>query len=170
MKGYLDKERPSQERFFPVILALLCLVLYIPALGGRDLWCGRETLYAEIARETLINGHWFVPYFNGEIYYYKPPLYFWLIALVSIPAGDITEFTLRLPSALSALGTVLLTYFLGRRLYGARTGFIAGVILASSPGFHKYACVAKLESPLALFITSSIAAFYLGLTAPSNNR
>ncbi|MFQ5957344.1 MAG: ArnT family glycosyltransferase, partial [Candidatus Brocadiales bacterium] len=119
MKGYLNKEPLFQERLYPIILVLLCLTLYIPNLGGRDLWCGRETLYAEIARETLLDGHWFVPYFNGEIYYNKPPLYFWLIALVSIPVGDVTEFTLRLPSALSALGTVLVVYFLGKRLYSA---------------------------------------------------
>ncbi len=160
----------SQERSLPIILALLCMILYIPNLGGRDLWCGRETLYAEVARDMLLNGHWFVPHFNGEIYFNKPPLYFWLIALISMPVGDVTEFTLRLPSALSALGTVLVVYFLGKRLYGARTGFLAGVILASSPGFHKYACVAKLESPLSLFITASIAAFYVGLTTSSNKR
>ncbi len=118
----------------------------------------------------LHNGHWFVPYFNGELYVNKPPLYFWLIALTSIPVGDVTAFTMRLPSALSALGTVLVVYFLGKRLFGARTGLIAGLILASSPGFHKYACVGKLESPLSLFITASIAAFYFGLTASSNKR
>ncbi len=160
----------SQERSLPIILVLLCMILYIPNLGGRDLWCGRETLYAEVARDMLLNGHWFVPHFNGEIYFNKPPLYFWLIALISMPVGDVTEFTLRLPSALSALGTVLVVYFLGKRLYGARTGFLAGVILASSPGFHKYACVAKLEAPLCLFITASIAAFYVGLTTSSNKR
>ncbi|MEE9201220.1 MAG: hypothetical protein V3V45_07240, partial [Candidatus Brocadiales bacterium] len=96
-----------KERSFPVFLTLLCLILYIPYLGGRDLWCGRETLYAAVARDILLNGNWFVPYFNGELYYNKPPLYFWMIATLSMPSGDITEFTLRLPSALSALGTVL---------------------------------------------------------------
>lgn len=170
MKGYLSKESLSQERSFPLILTLLCLVLYIPNIAWRDLWCGRETLYAEVARDILLNGHWFAPYFNEEIYYNKPPLFFWLTALASVPAGDVTGFTLRLPSALSALGTVLVVYFLGKRLYNARTGLIAGLILASSPGFHKYACVAKLESPLTFFIVSSIAAFYIGLTASSDKR
>ncbi len=159
-----------KERSFPVFLTLLCLILYIPYLGGRDLWCGRETLYAAVARDILLNGNWFVPYFNGELYYNKPPLYFWMIATLSMPSGDITEFTLRLPSALSALGTVLVVYFLGKRVFNARTGFLAGIILATSPGFYKYACVAKLESPLTLFIAASIAAFYLGLTTSSKNK
>ncbi len=170
MKGSLRKEPVSEERSFPVFLALLCLILYIPHIGGRDLWCGRETLYAEVARDILLNGHWFVPYFNGELYYNKPPLFFWLIAFASMPAGDITEFTLRLPGALSALGTVLVVYYLGRRIYNARAGFLAGIILATSPGFYKYACVAKLESPLTLFITASIAAFYLGFAGSSNTK
>ncbi len=170
MKAPLDKGQLTGERFFPVFLTFVCLALYVPGLAGREFWCGRETLYAQVARDMLHNGHWFVPYFNGELYVNKPPLFFWLIALTSMPVGDITPVTMRLPSAVSALGTVLVVYFLGRRLYGARTGLIAGLILASSPGFYKYACVGKLELLLSFFITASIAAFYFGLTASTDKR
>ncbi|MFN3467203.1 MAG: ArnT family glycosyltransferase, partial [Candidatus Brocadiales bacterium] len=141
--------------------------LYLPHLGGRDLWAGRETLYAQVARETL-QGNWLVPHFNGEIYVNKPPLYFWVIAVLSKPWGDVTEFTLRLPSALSAVGTVLVVFSLGERLIGAGGGFLAGLILASSPEFQKYACVAKLEMLLTFFISASLACFYFGLDSTSN--
>lgn len=170
MKGYLSKEISSKEGFLPFLLAILCLALYLPNLGGRDLWSGRETLYAQIARETLWEGHWFALHYNGEVYCNKPPLYFWFIALLSIPFGDVTPFTLRLPLALSALGTVLLVFYLGKSLFSIRTGFLAGVILATSPQFQKYACVGKLEMLLTFFIASSIAAFYYGLNSTVNKR
>ncbi|MEK7241327.1 MAG: glycosyltransferase family 39 protein, partial [Planctomycetota bacterium] len=159
----------SKGRSLKLALVMICLTLYLPHLGGRDLWAGRETLYAQVARETL-QGNWIVPHFNGEIYFNKPPLYFWLIALASLPVGDVTEFTLRLPSALSAIGTVLVVFSLGEVLIGAGGGFLAGLILASSPEFQKYACVAKLEMLLTFFVTASLACFYFGLTSTSHKR
>lgn len=158
-----------KERSLKLALVVICLTLYLPHLGGRDLWAGRETLYAQVARETL-QGNWLVPHFNGEIYVNKPPLYFWVIALLSKPWGDVTEFTLRLPSALSAIGTVLVVFSLGEVLIGAGGGFLAGLILASSPEFQKYACVAKLEMLLTFFITASLACFYFGLNSASHKR
>ncbi|HHT9139359.1 MAG TPA: ArnT family glycosyltransferase [Candidatus Tripitaka californicus] len=161
--------RESFSRVLSLKLALvvICLTLYLPHLGGRDLWAGRETLYAQVARETL-QGNWIVPHFNGEIYFNKPPLYFWVIALLSKPWGDVTEFTLRLPSALAAIGTVLVVFSLGEVLIGAGGGFLAGLILASSPEFQKYACVAKLEMLLTFFVTASLACFYFGLDSASH--
>lgn len=159
--------RKSTSGGLKLVLVLICLTLYLPHLGGRDLWAGRETLYAQVARETL-EGNWLIPHFNGEAYVNKPPLYFWVIALLSKPWGDVTEFTLRLPSALAAVGTVLVVFSLGETLIGAGGGFLAGLILASSPEFQKYACVAKLEMLLTFFISASLACFYFGLNSTAN--
>ena len=161
-----------KEHSLKLVLVIICLTLYLPHIGGRDLWAGRETLYAQVARETLQstpNG-WFVTHFNGEIYFNKPPLYFWAVALLSKHSGDVTEFTLRLPSALAAIGTVLVVFSLGEMLIGAGGGFLAGLILASSPEFQKYACVAKLEMLLTFFISASLACFYFGLNSTSHKR
>ncbi len=125
-----------------------------------------ETEYAQVARETLqstsLEG-WLIPHFNGDIYSEKPPLYFWLMALASLPVGDITEFTARLPSALSALGTVIILYFLGRTLFNERTGLLASLILLSSPGFFRSACTVRIDMPVAFFFTLSLASFYTSL-------
>jgi len=159
----------SKERSLKLALVVICLTLYLPHLGGRDLWAGRETLYAQVARETL-QGNWIVPHFNGEIYFNKPPLYFWVIALLSKHRRDVTAFTLRLPSATAAIRTVLVVFSLGEVLIGAGGGFLAGLILASSPEFQKYACVAKLEMLLTFFVTASLACFYFGLDSASHKR
>jgi hypothetical protein len=169
MESSLITKNLSKGWSLKLVLVLICLTLYLPHLAGRDLWAGRETLYAQVARETL-QGDWLVPHFNGEIYVNKPPLYFWTIALLSKPWGDVTEFSLRLPSALAAIGTVLVVYSLGERLIGTGGGFLAGLILATSPEFHKYACVAKLEMPLTFFVSASLACFYLGLNSTSGGR
>ena len=150
-----------------LLLSFLCLVLYLPALGNRDLWGTVETEYAQVAREALQSTSWegwLIPHFNGGLYNEKPPLYFWLIALASLPVGDVNEFTARLPSALAALGTVIVLYFLGKTLLNEQTGFLASLILLSSPGFFRSACVVRIDMPVAFFFTLSLASFYVGLT------
>ena len=148
-----------------LLLSSLCLVLYLPALGNRDLWGSVETEYAQVAREALhsTSWGWLVPHFNGDLYNEKPPLYFWLIALASMPVGDVTEFTARLPSALAALGTVIVVYFLGKALLSERAGLLASLILLSSPGFFRSACMVRIDMPVAFFFTLSLASFYMGL-------
>lgn len=156
------KELSRKELPWALILAAFCLFLYLPCLGNRDLWGSVEPQYAEVARETLVEGHWIIPHYNGSVYTIKPPLYPWLIALVSMPAGDVTEFTARLPSALSALGMVLVIYSLGKELFSQRVGLLAALILATSPQFYKSACMVRIDMPLAFLATSSLAAFYIG--------
>ncbi|OHB93649.1 MAG: hypothetical protein A3E19_06580 [Planctomycetes bacterium RIFCSPHIGHO2_12_FULL_52_36] len=148
-----------------LLLSSLCLVLYLPALGNRDLWGTVETEYAQVAREALhsTSWGWLVPHFNGDPYNEKPPLYFWLIALASMPVGDVTEFTARLPSALAALGTVIVVYFLGKALLNERAGLLASLILLSSPGFFRSACMVRIDMSVAFFFTLSLASFYVGL-------
>jgi 4-amino-4-deoxy-L-arabinose transferase-like glycosyltransferase len=151
-----------------LLLSFLCFLLYLPALGNRDLWGTVETEYAQVARETLQSTSWtgwLIPHFNGDTYNEKPPLYFWLMALVSLPVGDVTEFTARLPSALTALGTVIVLYFLGKALWNEQAGLLASLILLSSPEFFKSACMVRIDLPVALLFALSMAGFYMGLAS-----
>ena len=151
-----------------LLLLFLCLTFYLPALGNRDLWGTVETEYAQVARETLQSTSWegwLIPHFNGSVYSEKPPLYFWLIALASLPVGDVTEFTARLPSALTALGTVILLYLLGKTMYDERVGFLASLTLLSSPEFFRSACMVRIDMPVAFFFTLSVTGFYMGLAS-----
>ena len=56
--------------------------------------------------------------FNGQPRTAKPALLYWL-QVASYRRLGVTEFAARLPSALAALATVLLTYELGRRAFEA---------------------------------------------------
>ncbi|MFN3467169.1 MAG: ArnT family glycosyltransferase, partial [Candidatus Brocadiales bacterium] len=146
-------------------LVALSLLLYVLNLGGVGLWEKHEQLYAEVAREMLVDGHWIIPHFGGEVYAEKPPLYFWMVALCSMPLGDVNEFTARLPSALCAMGTVLVTFFLGKRLFNTRVALIGAFILASSLLFIVHGRRARLDTTFVFFISSALLAFYSGYTS-----
>lgn len=138
---------------------LLPLVLFLWQLGGHDLWAPDEPYFAEGAREMVVDGQWAVPHVNGEVTTDKPPLFFWLIALFSLPTGMVTSFTARLPSALAALGTVALTMRLGRRFYGDRTAMLAGVVLSTTYLFWEKARWSQTDALLCCLIWVALSAF-----------
>ena len=87
-----------------------------------------EGLTAEVAREMIENGNWFVPHFNYSIYADKPPLFYW----VTIPGLKLfgnTEFGARFGLALVGLAEIILVFLLGRLLYGSVAGLMGAVAL-----------------------------------------
>lgn len=114
-----------------LVLALLAAVLFLPGLGRRDLWNPDEARYVEVAREMRLFGDYAVPRLNGEVYTQKPPLLFWLIDLSAWLFGGFDEGVVRLPTALSAIGTVLLVFLLGERWFGRRAGWLAAAAFAT---------------------------------------
>lgn len=113
------------------LLALLGALLFLPGLGWRDLWNPDEARYAEVACEMQLSGSWSVPRLNGEVYTQKPPLLFWLIIISSWLTGGIdgtggvTEVSARIPSALAAIGTLILVFRIGERLFNRRAAWFA---------------------------------------------
>ena len=121
----------SRRRRDLLALAAAAALLFLPGLGGRDLWNPDEARYAVVAREMLERGDLFVPYLNGEVYSQKPPLLFWAIGAASLLTGGVDETSARLPSALAAIGAVLLVFRLGERLVCRRAGFLAAAVFAT---------------------------------------
>ncbi|MGH9362189.1 MAG: ArnT family glycosyltransferase, partial [Thermoanaerobaculia bacterium] len=112
-------------------LAAAAALLFLPGLGRRDLWNPDEARYAVVAREMRERGDRLVPHLNGEVYSQKPPLFFWAIAAASLLTGGVDETSARLPSALAAIGAVLLVYRLGERLFCRRAGWLAAAAFAT---------------------------------------
>jgi len=123
------------DRSCLLLLFLLGLALFATSLGAHDLWAPDEPDIGEVVREIHLSGSWAVLRDNGQLYFEKPPLYPWLAALFSLPAGRPTELALRLPSSLAGLLGLVAIFFLGRELFGRRTGALAAVILATTYGY-----------------------------------
>jgi len=144
-----------------LLLLSACFFLFFFRMGARDLWNPDEPRYAQVAREMLETGEYVVPHLNGQVYTEKPPLYFWLIALISKPFGDVNEVTARLPSALAATLIVLLTYFLGMKMFGRREAFIGAAVMATSAQFFSIGRVGALDMVVALSVLAALAVFYV---------
>jgi len=120
-----------------------------------------EGMHAEIARELLAAGGALPLTLSGVPYVDKPPLLYSLLASAFALAGP-GEGAARLVSALAALLAVGATAWLGARLAGARTGFVAGLALLGSIGFFAYG---RYVRPDALFVALLALGFALALSA-----
>jgi 4-amino-4-deoxy-L-arabinose transferase-like glycosyltransferase len=140
-------------------LLLGAALLFAWNVWGYSLWAPDEPFFGEGAREMLVDGHWAVVHVNGEINTHKPPLFFWLIALLSVPFGEVTSLTARLPSILAALGTLVLTMRLGLRIAGRRAALLACAVLATNYMFWDKARSAQIDSLLCFLIMVAVTAF-----------
>jgi len=150
----------SPQPWAQVALLLgLCIVVYFINLGQWDLWSPDEPRYAEVSREMVNGGDWILMHRNGNLYTDKPPLFFWAVAISSFLWQGMTPFSVRFPSALFGTLTVLLTFFIGRRLYSSRTGFLSGLILATSFQFAYLSTRGNIDTTLTFFTTASMLCF-----------
>lgn len=117
----------------------------------------------------VANGDWILPHFNGLPYLEKPPLYFWLSA-ATLALGVPAEWATRAWSALAALGSVLLTWRLGTRLYGREGGMLSGIALATSAGFVQYARRASPDLLMVFCLTLTMYGFVRDLDRPPGKR
>jgi len=150
-------------------LIALCGTLFFSFLGLRDIWDIDEGMHAAIAQTMLLSGDWVTPVFNGEPFFDKPALFNWLNA-VSFALLGFTEVAARIPAALTGLGCVILTWQMGRHVYDERTGFLAGLILATSLEFMILSRVVQYDIPFTFFVTLTLFCFVMGIIDTNKRR
>lgn len=148
---------PSHPRLWICILALVGLSA--PAvlwhIGLREVGSSIEERIGITAREMWRRGEWILPTLNGEPRLQKPPLAYWLPETSASIAGTFDDFTLRVPFALLALGSVLFTFGLGSIVWNRTVGLLAGVVLLGSPLFLKSAHMASTDGALLFCVTGA---------------
>jgi 4-amino-4-deoxy-L-arabinose transferase-like glycosyltransferase len=137
----------------PAILSVLLLPL--PLLAGQR-FHHDEALYATWALR-IVSGQ--DPWLSNTPID-KPPLYLYTLALVLEILGS-SEAAARLPSLAATALTVLLTFGLGRQLYGNRVGGLAAWLVALSPFTLMFAPTAFTDPVLvALVMAACLAAVH----------
>ena len=153
----------ATHRAFPVrpflLLLLVAALAFFAGLGWLPLLEPDEGRNAEVAREMLVSGDLLTPHFDTLTYLDKPAVFFWLVA-GSFRLWGVHVWAARMPSALLALGTMLLTWFLGRRVFGDSAGLRAGIILATTPLAIAYSRLVIFDMTLAFLVTAALVCFW----------
>lgn len=115
----------------------------------------------------LQRGDWVTPHFNGQPRFDKPILFYWLI-LLSYRVFGITEFAVRVWSALAGLGLVVLVWQEARRRIGGEAGLWAGIAFGANLLTALLARAAVTDMLLTFFVTAAILAGLGALEAPGS--
>jgi hypothetical protein len=134
------------------ILLIFGVALYLVNLGGYPLYTKGEPREAVTVFDIVHGGGVILPQRAGVEIPSKPLLMHWLAALVSIVAGDVNEFSVRLPSAGLAIAGLLVCYFYVRRLFDNVTALIAALILATTFQYLQAATGARVDMTLTFFM------------------
>jgi 4-amino-4-deoxy-L-arabinose transferase-like glycosyltransferase len=137
MPGRAALTRPAALGF---ALTFAAVIFAIP-VARAPIWEPNDARYVLLAQDIVEHGHWLVPEVRGVHGegLYKPQLYSWVLALVSLPFGRVTELTAALPSVAAALGGVAGVVAIACRLWNVRAGLLAGLILTTTPGYFVFA-------------------------------
>lgn len=112
------------------LLAMTGLMLFT-MLGAREIWT-QEHRWADIVYGMFYHNDFFHPSLDGNEYYDKPLLSYWLIAGFTLVTGKLSAWALRLPSALAGLLAVWSIYRLGTKLKNRELGLLAGWLLLTT--------------------------------------
>ena len=149
-----------KSKTFVWALFLVFCAIWFYALGARTLVPTDEGRYAEMAREMVATGDWITLRLNGIKYFEKPPLQTWMNALTFEVFG-LGEWQARLWTGLCGLFGVLMTAYTGKRLFGSRAGFHAGVVLGSSFYWAALAHVDTLDMGLSAMMALALCGLLL---------
>lgn len=148
----------ASARFQIPAIAGTAAFLFFFRLGVGALLDWDEATYAEVAREMAASGHWLAPTWAHQPFFKKPPLIFWLQAGLFHCFG-VNEFWARFPSALAAVGVVLLVYLIARRLASPAAGVFAAFALMTMNHFDRAAREGMTDALLCFCIFLAIYAW-----------
>lgn len=155
--------KPKQSWFFQHI-DLFCLLTVLAFLasfyiniGSGPLWGADEQIYSEWAHHMVRTGDYLTPWSQGEINFWisKPPLNMWLMAL-SYQIFGFSNFASRFWSPIFSALSLIVVYYLGKKLYNPKAGFIAIFILGTFETFFSFARHSMTDAPFVFFILMSI--------------
>lgn len=146
-------ERPLL--LLPVFFAAL---VYLFCTSSRAVIDYDEGYYAQAARHMALSGDWITPYANGVRFLEKPPLLYWITAL-SFKIFGVSEFALRLPTALAVVALVWIVTRTARRAADAQAALTAGLSMAFAAGTFLFTRETLHDIWLVFFIAAAMCAF-----------
>lgn len=156
-----------------VALIVLCLAVYLPGLWSIPPVDRDESRFAQASRTMLESGDYIVPRIGSTPRLNKPPLIYWLQAASARVLGDGPGtdgmgqwgngniWVFRVPSVLCAIGTVLLTWRMGMRMFDSRAAALGAALLAVCPMVVWDAHQARADQLLLFTTTATMLALYV---------
>lgn len=150
-----------------LVLFLVIVAFYFYGLGQLPLLGPDEPRYAQVAREMFLHGDLITPTLGGQLWFEKPALLYWMM-IGSYQLFGVSEWSARLPSAISGILTVAALFFVARRVERTTSdarlqglGFWTALATSSTLAIIVFSRAASFDIVLTMTITWSLASFFL---------
>jgi 4-amino-4-deoxy-L-arabinose transferase-like glycosyltransferase len=158
------KRFKSRSKFAAVSILLLVAAFVLFKSLNFPLFEPDEARNAQLALNAVNSGQWMSLTLAEENYWDKPPLQIWAIA-TSYKIFGVSQFATRLPIAIAALLTLMITVLIGQRLVGFRAAWLGGFLLLLTSGFI---CSGRYVTMDASLTTTVTAMLLFGFLASRN--
>ncbi len=146
-----------------LIVALVAGAVYLGcSVSPPSLMDDVDAAVAQISRNVLTSGDWVTPRVNGVLFFEKPPLYYWPMA-ISFKIFGVHDWAARIPFALTVIGLACLTSAFGIWAFGRRAGFYAGLCIATCAGLFLFTRIVIPDVMLTFAIALAMWAFLRAL-------
>lgn len=165
MKNFFNK----RDNLF-LILFISFAIIYVMLLAAYPLLEPDETRYVTMARDMFTSGNYLTLYLNGEYFFEKPPLFFWLESLSFWFFKDISEFTARFPVVILSLLPLGLLFFLSEKVKNQKFAFLNSAILLTTLEYVLITKIAMLDSVLTSLVSSSVLCYFFTFFVSEENK
>lgn len=163
-------EKLFKNPWVPLLILFVMALLRLIALDAYPLMDSTEARYANIGRWMVATGDYITPmYPEGVPFWGKPPLSFWYTAL-SFKALGLSEFAARLPSFISSMLTILLTFIAARKIFSREVAYLSAIVLMSSGLFYVLSGAVMTDPALTFTITLSIVSFIMAMESKTKRE
>ena len=112
-------------------ITFISVILFFFRLGSTVLTNWDEAWFGSVAQNMAKSGNLLAGNWNGQIFFYEPPLLVWLLTATIKIFGE-SEFWLRSVSALSGVFTVIGCYILAKKIAKSKlAGMLASLVILS---------------------------------------
>ena len=157
--------RALSERWNPIVLIFSAWVLLVLPLVFLRGFNSDEGVAVSIARTAIEDGYWLTPHVFNVRFIERPTLLSWIIAAISLPFGDINQFTARLPIVLSVLGGCLLIFWLLRRVASLPAALLGAALFLACPLVLRAYVMTTADLPLAVLLFLAFVLWWSGFAS-----
>ncbi len=168
LKEFYEKHRNA---LFVLSVVIVTYFLYFHNLGNFKLLDVDETRYVDMSRYMRETGDYMTLFLNGEYFFEKPPLYFWLENVSFAIFNAVNEFTARVPGCVEGILTALVLFFTTKKFTkNTKLATISALVLLCSAEFLILSKTAILDILLGAMVTISVLCGFMTFSAEEKQK
>ncbi len=152
------KEEKRWNASLIVVVGIAAVIYLSSILSPPSLMDDTDAVEAQIARTMMVSGDWVTARIDGVLYLEKSPLSWWLTD-IGYKVFGFHDWSGRLAFALTSIGLAWLTAVFGKWAFGRRSGFYAGLVMATCIGLWLFTRILIPDVMLTFVITLAMWAF-----------